>query len=281
MAAGNAASSHKRLCAIFDTARIRLCTRKVFHFACFVSGDYHAVMICRSLLCLCLVSIALFGTMPLQAQSAAPSGNDKVNELIADAQSLQGRKRYIDAFSKLDEAEKLDPKRPEIYNIRGAIHLALQVRDVEKAREQFTKARDLAPDSMPPLFNLAEVDFVAERWAEAEKGFKDVMVRFPKLITGVRHLVIFKVLLSTVKQKKLVEAEKLIAEHFTFMDDTPAFYFSKAVIALEGGDKRIGNDWLTKAQVIFKPKDNEAYLDALMESHYIDSLAAGGSSEAR
>ncbi len=239
-------------------------------------------MIRRFLLSLCTVVVALSGATSLKAQSAsAPASpeNEKVSTLIAEAQSLQGRKRYIDAFSKLDEAEKLDPKRPEIFNIRGAIHLALQVRDLDKAREQFTKARDLSPNEMPPLFNLGEVEFVAQNWAGAEKAFNDVLTKFPKLITGVRHLVTFKVLLAMVKQHKYPEAEKLITDTFSFMDDTPAYYFAKAVVALEKGEKQTGNDWLAKAQIIFKQQDNSAYLDSLMESHYVDSLAGGGDSK--
>jgi tetratricopeptide (TPR) repeat protein len=235
------------------------------------------IMTRRCFLCLILIVFASAQPGASNAQdAAAPAGPDKINELLGDAQSLQGRKRYIDAFTKLDEAEKLDPKRPEIYNIRGAIHLALQVRDLDKAREQFIKARELSPDAMPPLFNLSEVEFVAQKWAAAEKGFQEVLTRFPKLAAGVRHLITFKVILSMVKQNKFAEAEKMAADNFSFMDDTPAYYFSKAVIALQKDDKRNGNDWLAKAQIIFKQQDNSAYLDSLMESHYIDSLATGG-----
>ena len=217
-----------------------------------------------------IVAAFIVGLMPVRAQTASA---DAISTLLNDAQSLQGRKRYLDAFSKLDEAEKIDPKRPEIYNIRGAIYLAAPVRDVAKAREQFVKARDLQPDAMPPQFNLAETDFVSTKWEEAEKSFAALLDKFPKLPLGVRHLVIFKVLLCKVKQNKIAEAEKVLAEHFTFMDDTPAYYFSKSVIALQKKEEKTGNDWLTKAQVIFKGSDTSAYIDSMMESHFIDSLS--------
>lgn len=232
-------------------------------------------MFSRRFFSLCFSVLILAGDIPLQAQTADADAG-KINQLIAEAQSLQSRKRYIDAFGKLDEAEKLDPKRPEIFNIRGAIHLALQVRDLDKARDQFRKALELQPDAMPPMFNLAEVEFVGQNWAASEKAFKEVLAKFPKLITGVRHLVVFKSLLCMARQGKFDEAEKVLADNFTFMDDTPAYYFSKAVIALDKKDTKTGNDWLTKAQVIFKKQENSAYLDSLMEAHYIESLATGG-----
>ncbi len=216
-----------------------------------------------------LVAALVASLIPAKAQSPQP---DKVTELLSEAQSLQGRKRYLDAFSKLDEAEKLNPKRPEIYNIRGAIYLAAAVRDVDKAREQFSKAHEMQPDAMPPLFNLAETEFVSGKWVESEKRFGDILTKFPKLPLGVRHLVTFKVLVSRVKQQRFDEAEKMIKETFSFMDDTPAYYFSKAVVALEKKDEQTGNDWLAKAQIIFKKADTSSYIDSMMESHYIDSL---------
>lgn len=222
-----------------------------------------------------LVAAIALGILPSQAQTSSP---DQITVLLNDAQSLQSRKRYLDAFTKLDEAEKIDPKRPEIYNIRGAIYLAAPVRDIERAREQFTKARDLQPEAMPPHFNLAETEFVNRKWADAEKGFAGLLTKFPKLPQGVRHLVIFKTLLCQVKQEKFADAEKLLADSFTFMDDTPAFYFAKSVICLQKKDEKTGNDWLTKAQVIFKSGDTSAYLDSLMESGYIDSLSVASPS---
>ena len=68
-------------------------------------------------------------------------------------------------------------------------------------------------------------------------------------------------------------------DHFTFMDDTPAYYFSKAVAALQQKDEKTGNAWLTKAQVIFTKADTNAYLDTLMEGHYLDSLSVSKSVE--
>lgn len=225
------------------------------------------------LVLLLLAACAAPSMLPAQADKT----EQKVVDLLVEAQSLQGRKRYVDALAKLQEAESLAPARPEIYNVRGAIYLAAPTRDLDKAREQFTKARALNSAEMPPYFNLGEVDFVGGRWPECEQAFSEVLAKFPKLPASVRHLVLFKVLVAKVKQNKLDEAEKLLADSFTFMDDTPAYYFSKAVIAFQKKDDKTANDWLAKGQIIFKGEPSSAYLDSLMEAHYIDSLAVGKS----
>ncbi len=222
--------------------------------------------------------LALFCSLTCTAQTpeAAPSkpaeDQAKFTALIQEVQVLQARKRYTDAFAKLDEAEKLRPTSPDVFNIRGSMLLSSQLRDADKAREQFRKARELDPTLMPPHFNLSEVDFVVGSFADAEKGFTKVLTDYPKLPLAVRHFITFKVVVCQIKQDKFEAAEKLAKDSFSFMDDTPAYYFSKAVIELQKKNEKVGNEWLAKAQVIFKPADNASYLDSLMEAHYIDTM---------
>jgi tetratricopeptide (TPR) repeat protein len=240
---------------------------------------------CRSI---CLVSIGLIAFAvpgrPLIAQSApegdAPAAAEetpaqKLNILLRDAQVLQQRKRFLDALTKLDEAEKIDSGRAEIFNIRGAVYLSAQLRDFDKAREQFKRARDLQPQELPAHFNLAEADYVQGWYPDGEKGFAALLEKFPKLPTSVRHLILFKQIVCMLRQNKLGSAERLMQDSYTFMDDTPAYYFSKAALALQKKDEKTGNKWLTKAQVIFKKGETNAYLDTLMEGHYLDSLDVG------
>lgn len=211
-----------------------------------------------------------------EQQASAPAVSDpdaqKAAELLRDAYGLQNRKRYLDALTKIDEAEKLAPGNPEVYNLRGSIYLSAQMRDVEKARVEFTKSRDLKPDALPPQFNLAELEFVSGRFMEAERAFRALLQKYDQLPQSMRHMILFKVIVSLVKQKKLAEAESELKANFDFLDETPAFYFSKGVLALAAGKDREGNEWLAKAQIIYKKPENLPYLDSLMESGYIHSV---------
>jgi hypothetical protein len=88
-------------------------------------------------------------------------------------------------------------------------------------------------------------------------------------------MILFKRLICIAKQKRLDEAEKIISENFGAFDDTPAYYFGKAIIAYENKNEKGFDEWLIRAQTIFKkPIDTSAYIDALMESGYIHKMTS-------
>ena len=201
-----------------------------------------------------------------------PTTNPEVQKLLGEAQDLQSRHRYYDALAKLDEAEKLAPKDPNIFNIRGAIYLVPAVREFDKAKDQFEKASALEPTALAPKFNLAELQFVKHSFAEAEAAFAALLKEYTKLQMPVRHLVAFKILMSQAEQNKIDEANKTLKDYFTFMDDTPAYYFAKAALAFVQKKDDEAKEWLEKANVIFKSTDNAPYLDSLMETRHIPNI---------
>lgn len=205
-----------------------------------------------------------------------PSTNPQVQKLLGEAQDLQTRHRYFDALAKLDEAEKIESNDPNIYNIRGAIYLVPAIRDFDKAKEQFEKALALAPQALAPKFNLAELRFVKHEFAGAEAAFVQLAKEYPKLQLQVRHLVAFKQLVAQAKQDKLDEANATLKANFTFMDDTPAYYFAKASIAFQQKKEGEAREWIEKANAIFKPQETAAYLDALMEVRWIPNIMLPG-----
>jgi len=209
---------------------------------------------------------------PAQPSKPVSPEAQKALELMQEAYGLQNRKRYLDALMKLDEAEKLTPANPEIFNLRGSIFLSAQMRDIEKARAEFSKSQELQPEALPPRFNLAELEFVAGNFLAAERAFRGILQKFDTLPQPMRHMIQFKVLVALVKQKKVAEAESELKANFDFLDETPAYYFSKAVLALADGKEREGNEWLAKAQIIYKKPENLPYLDSLMETGYIHSV---------
>lgn len=230
--------------------------------------------------------LSLFATPPARGQASvtpAPgSGSDatqlpaavspELQKLLGEAQDLQGRHRYFDALAKLDQAERIAPKDPNVYNIRGAVYLVPAVREFDKAKENFEKALALEPSALAPRFNLAELVFVKHAFAEAEAAFSAVLKDYPKLQMPVRHLVAFKILVSQAMQAKVSEAEKTLKTHFTFMDDTPAYYFAKSTIAFANKNEKEGSDWLEKAKAIFKAPENAPYLDSMMEARLVPNI---------
>jgi tetratricopeptide (TPR) repeat protein len=192
-----------------------------------------------------------------------------VTNLIIEAQQLHSRQRIFEALQKLTEAEAIAPKNAVVHNVRGSLYTAM--RDFPKARVSFTQAQTLSPDAFEPRFNLVEIDYVEGKYVEAETGFKKILEDFPKVRLEVRHLALFKVLVSQLKQGKIADAE-LTSKAFTFMDDTPAYYFTKAAFAFQAEKKAEGQEWVNNAGKIFKQENNVPYLDTLMEGRWIPSL---------
>lgn len=206
----------------------------------------------------------------------ARSSNPAVQKLLAEVQNLQSRHRYFDALAKLDEAEKLDAKDPNIPNVRGAIYLVPALRRFDEAKVEFEKALAMDKGALAPKFNLAELAYVEQKFAEAETAFAAIAKEYPRMPLQVRHLVVFKLFVSKVKQDKFPEAEALLKENFSFMDDTPAYYFAKAAMAFQRKNEAEAQDWMTRAGVIFKPAETAAYVDSLMEARWLPNLALSG-----
>ena len=223
----------------------------------------------RSLSCIAIIS-TLFSLA--HAQQATKPMSPEVMKKLQEAQELQQRQRFVDAMAKLDELEVIAPELPDLYNMRGSIYLSPSLRDFAKASEMFDKAETMQPDALAPRFNKAELLFVKHDWPGAGAAFQKLLADFPKIPMQVRHLVIYKRLVCEVKQDQKLVAEKTLRDSFTFMDDTPAYYYGHAAMAFQKKDEAAAKDWMTRAAGIFKEQENSAYVDTLMEVRWVPNI---------
>ena len=193
-------------------------------------------------------------------------------KLAAEARELMSKQRPSEALAKLDEAEKFAPSSAVVWNMRGSVYTAAPMRDFAKARECFEKAEKITPESFEPKFNLAELLYVQQKYDEAEKALSKIAETFIKLREDVRHLVQFKILVCQLKLGKLEEAEKT-RKTFTFMDDTPAYYFATAAFCFHRNDLAEARVWIGKAERLFKLPANAVYLDSLMEARWLPQIS--------
>ncbi|MDI1314124.1 tetratricopeptide repeat protein [Prosthecobacter sp.] len=226
-----------------------------------------------------LLHIFLFLTLGLAsalAQSSKavgkPTVSDDVKKLLLEARDMRVKQRYSEALEKLDAAEKLSPNLADIYALRGDIYLAPRRRDFDLALPQFEKAAELQPESPLPRFNLAEFYFVKHDFTAALQAFTKLITDYPKLPMVIRHLVHYKRALCELKLGHRAAADQIIAENFTFMDDTPAYYFCKAAIAFETGAPDKGNEWVKRGVAAFKAPNCEPYYDAFKELRWVPDL---------
>ncbi len=224
-----------------------------------------------------LLCLGVFSPLSMNAQEAPPQEQGKtfppeVIQKFQEAQELQGRQRFVDALAKIDEIEALAPELPDLYNMRGAIYMSPSLRDFDKAKEQLEKAATLSKNALPSQFNLAELLFVKHDWPASEQAFNKILEANPKLPMVVRHLVLYKKLISEAKQDKLEAAEKTLKENFTFMDDTPAYYFGHAAIEFQKKNQTAAQEWMVKGQGVFKPEALTPYMDSLMEVRWVPNI---------
>ena len=208
---------------------------------------------------------------PVKAPSEANNAfaDPKVIKLLDEVRQLHAKQLFYEALSKLTEVEVMVPDNPVLINVRGSIYTSL--RDFAHARECFERAEKIVPDAIEPKFNKVELFFAEMKYPEAEVAFQKLIADFPRLREDLRHLALFKILICQLKQEKVADAEKT-AKAFTFMDDTPAFYYSKAAMAFQKNDKEEGQNWMNKAANIFRADKNAFYIDSLMEARWVQSL---------
>ncbi|MBK8040313.1 MAG: tetratricopeptide repeat protein [Verrucomicrobiaceae bacterium] len=227
-----------------------------------------------------LLAAAQENPPPAAPPSAAELGDAQLSEadqqklvkIFQDVQEMRKQNRFTDAIAKLDEAEKISPKNGLIFTMRGDIHLAPRRRDFDLAKEQFLKAKELDPNNAGPAFNLAELEFARHDFPTAAAAFRKLVADFPKLPQVIRHLALSRIVICEARQKKFDEAEKLIKESFTFMDDTPAYYFSNAAISFAKKDEKMAQEWMLRATSIFKEQQTGPYIDAFKEMRWLPDV---------
>lgn len=171
-------------------------------------------------------------------------------KLFNEAQKLFSEKRVFDTIAKLDDAEKIFSDSPEIANIRGACQV--EFRNFDKARGYFEAARKAAPDDPSILFNIAEVDFVTKKYADAETKLVRILEISEKNKAQLQlsRLVEFKLMLCRIKLGKTEEAQKM-AKKYDFLDDSPFPYYAEAALAFEAGKEVEGEAAIARAARIF------------------------------
>ncbi len=238
-----------------------------------------------------LLIAALPFTAVAQTADNSPSAPEKLDELkpnqraflnlpeeerikfvkhIREADRLFKQQRVLETLEQLHEAQKVFTDSPEIYNLRGSCYV--EMRAFDKALQEFNKALDLSPKNQSITFNLGEVYFVTGQWQKAIDTFNAVLEMIPEGNISMSRLVEFKILLCNLKLDKNEEA-KAMAEKYDYLDDSPYHYYAKATMAYENGKATEAEQWLARANRIFRHAAIIApWRDTLIEYGYIKSL---------
>ncbi len=175
---------------------------------------------------------------------AVPLPPDKLTKkLLADTGYLMNLKKYDRAWKNIERLQQLEPGNPNVYLLAGAVHATKK--DYPKAREAFNKAQQMSPTAFAPAFNLAEMEFTAGNYAEADRLFRQLRTKF-----SPNRLVLFRLYLCAVKL-----GQPDIAAPFLNSPDidpqSPEWFYIHGVDALQNDRKREGRRTLEAARSLF------------------------------
>ena len=157
-----------------------------------------------------------------------------------------------------------------MYNLRGACYI--EIRNIEKALENFEKALKLDPENLTVQFNLAEALYVSHDYAKALKAFTELLPHFKDTDkNGIIPLLQFKRYICARKLDNQPLAKELEGLYGP-MDDTPYYYCIQAVMKYLGGDQNAAQEQVLSAFRIYQGTSAlQAFTDAMTEAGILPS----------
>lgn len=200
----------------------------------------------------------------------------------ARAVTLFQNKRVFETIPLLYELKAIFPNDPQIHNLEGAVYVEL--RQFKNAKVCFDKAIEIIGDDPKVLFNLAELHFCSNNWQECLKRYKELQKKVPNMQNELGYLVDFKMLLSHLalsedeslsdkdRESHMVQAKDL-ALRYSYLDDTPYYYYANCALAFAKDDKTAAGKWVLQARKVFStsPARLASWDDTLMEFGYVPS----------
>ena len=167
------------------------------------------------------------------------------------------------ALKLIDEADKADPNKPAILNLRGEILMAQQ--QFDQAEAAFKKAARLDPKLREAQYNLAQIPFKKKDYAKAQERFEALYNRIPGGDKNqAAELIKFKIYMALLLGGKESRAHGIM-EEFQFTGDTPALYYAQAAWEYKHNNAEKAQDWTNSANKIYSPALNIVFADAFYD----------------
>jgi tetratricopeptide (TPR) repeat protein len=170
---------------------------------------------------------------------------------------------FATALKLIDEADKSDPNKPAILNLRGEI--LMQQQQFDQAEAAFKKAARLDPKLREAQYNLAQIPFKKKDYAKAQERFEALYNRIPGGDKNqAAELIKFKIYMTLLLEGKESRAHAMM-EEFQFTGDTPALYYAQAAWEYKHNNPEKAADWTGSANKIYSPALNTVFADAFYD----------------
>jgi len=189
-----------------------------------------------------------------------------LNAVLERATSAFDQGRLEEAERQLDAAARVDPKKPEISNLRGAIFT--RQKRYEEAAQQFNQALALDPKFYPAKVNLAEVKMLEGRYGEASQEYQALKDADPD-----SEALDFKLVLCSLLDGDPGRARGIV-DLMKFPGKTPAYYYARAAIAQHGGNNELAQKYLENVKKYYSETQCRYFSQSLKEVDLSSSNAA-------
>ena len=170
---------------------------------------------------------------------------------------------FATALKLIDEADKVDPNKPAILNLRGEI--LMQQQQFDQAEAAFKKAARLDPKLREAQYNLAQIPFKKKDYAKAQERFEALYNRMPGGDKNqAAELIKFKIYMTLLLEGKESRAHTMM-EEFQFTGDTPALYYAQAAWEYKHNNPEKAADWTGSANKIYSPALNTVFADGFYD----------------
>ena len=149
--------------------------------------------------------------------------------LLADAYRGQGN--LDDALAVYRQLEASFPRNPQTPLLMGLVFL--QQNKTDEARQAFSKAFELAPDYLPALEQLINLDLLAKQYPAALERVQSQIAKNPKLAEP--QLLLAKVFLA---QQDTKQAEAALRKAIELQPDSRTAYFLLARLYVDTGQQQ-------------------------------------------
>ena len=205
---------------------------------------------------------------PSQAEAAAKRTDDlpadpeeKYKVTYIRAAQAFSRNDLENAIKFLEMAEQAKPGQANTANLRGAIYT--RQRDWPKAQAAFEEALAMQPGLPMAQFNLGEVLFLNQKYAEARERFQIFLNSQPKNDLGL-----YKIYLCDLLGGNKVKAQDFL-KSLEPSPSSPIYYFSMAADAFVRGDRAAATQFVESAYRIYPADANATFADSLVEKGYL------------
>jgi len=170
-------------------------------------------------------------------------GKPDLTTLQNETATLLADNRLDEAQRNLDALDKLAPGTFIVLSHHGA--MSMMRKDYPAARDTFTRALEVKPDSYVTRYNLAEVEFLLKNYAGAERLFQQMHEMNPK-----DEIILFRLALCALMQSSLERFDRYLAE-FPPGGRSPARQYAIAARLLQDQKAGEANKLIQQARIIF------------------------------